>query len=376
MPSVSASDSLSGYSVEVSQSVKVAVIGASGYTGAELLRVICDHPQMRLTAVFGYSSAGKSIGEVFASFAHLDLRLLSFDPDLVAEVAEVAFLALPHGATQEAADQLLTRGVKVIDLSADHRFDEPEMYAQVYGTEHTHPTRLREAVYGLPELRRNELRGASFVACPGCYPTSVTLAVAPALNAGLLANYEVIADCKSGISGAGRSARVGSLFSERGESMQGYKTLDHRHAPEIEMNLNRLLSGLDGDSRDQNLSETSRSKVWFSPHLVPMSRGILSTVYLRLSSSLTEIEVRDVYQQFYKDEPFVTFLDQGQHPTTLAVRGTNRCHIGLTVRSNLLVVHSAIDNLGKGAAGQAVQCFNLMQGLEEKTGLRSTALYP
>ena len=376
MPSVSASDSYSGDSVELLQPINVAVVGASGYTGAELLRVIYDHPQMKLTAVFGHSTAGKRLGEVFPSFAHVDLRLLSFDPDIVADLAEVAFLALPHGTTQTAADQLLSRGVKVIDLSADHRFDDPEMYAQVYGQAHAHPHRLSEAVYGLPELRRNELQDASFVACPGCYPTSVTLAVAPVLQAGLLANYEVIADCKSGVSGAGRSAKVSSLFSERGEAIQGYKTLDHRHAPEIEMNLNRVLSSLDEVLRDHQSSEPLTSKVWFSPHLVPMSRGILSTVYLRLKPSLTETKIRDLYHQFYETEPFVTVLDQGQHPTTLAVRGTNRCHLGVTVRSDLLVVHSAIDNLGKGAAGQAVQCFNLMQGLEEETGLRCTALYP
>jgi N-acetyl-gamma-glutamyl-phosphate reductase len=361
------------------QVIDVAVVGASGYTGAELLRLICDHPHMKLTAVFGHSTAGKRIGDVFPSFAHLDFTLLAFDPDLVAKTADVAFLALPYGTAQDAADALLNRSVKVIDLSADHRFDDAAQYERVYGAEHAHPERLREAVYGLPELRREELRDAHFVACPGCYPTSVTLAVAPALNADVLASYEVIADCKSGVSGAGRSARVGSLFAERGESMQGYKTLDHRHAPEIEMNLNRLLTQLKSATDEIEpavKNDMDKSKVWFSPHLVPMSRGILSTVYLRLKPSVTEDAVRDLYLQFYQHEPFVTLLSAGQHPTTLAVRGSNRCHLGITVRSDLLVVHAAIDNLGKGAAGQAVQCFNLIYGLEELSGLRSTGLYP
>ena len=380
MTSVSASDS-SPASVEAGSATRVAVVGASGYTGAELLRLICDHPQMTLTAVFGHSSAGKHIGEVFPSFAHLDLTLLAFDPELVAEMAEVAFLALPHGTTQEAADALLSRDVQVIDLSADHRFDHPEQYAEVYGAEHQHPERLREAVYGLPELRRAEVSEAHFIACPGCYPTSVVLAVAPAIRAGILSHYEVIADCKSGVSGAGRAPRVGSLFAERGESMQGYKTLDHRHAPEIEMNIDRLIAQRSGEEDTSQEAgrvngERAQSKVWFSPHLVPMSRGILSTVYLRLRTPMSESVVRDLYQTFYQTEPFVTLLPSGQHPTTLAVRGTNRCHIGVTVRSDLLVVHAAIDNLGKGAAGQAVQCFNLMRGLEEQSGLGATGVYP
>ena len=345
--------------------ISVAVVGASGYTGAELLRLINQHPQMQLSAVFGHSTAGKNIGEVFMSLAHLDLTLLAFDPEVVAEVAEVAFLALPHGASQEAAHALLSRGVQVIDLSADHRFDDPRRYEEVYGAAHAYPQRLREAVYGLPELWRDELRGASFAAGPGCYPTSVTLAVAPALSADILSSREVIADCKSGVSGAGRSAKVTGLFAERAESMQGYKTLDHRHAPEIEMNLNRVASGEGGDI-----------KVWFSPHLVPMSRGILSTVYLRLKASCDATYVREVYQDFYRSEPFVTLLASGEHPTTLAVRGTNRCHLGVTVREDLLVVHAAIDNLGKGAAGQAIQCFNVMRGLDEQVGLGATALYP
>ena len=346
-------------------STPVAVIGASGYTGAELIRLIDMHPQLSLEAVYAHSNAGRPLGDVFPSFTHLGLTLRSFDVKEVAEIAQVAFLALPHGTSQNAAHALRNQGVRVIDLSADHRFDDPSLYEQVYGSPHAFPARLKEAVYGLPELHRERLKDALFVACPGCYPTSVVLATMPAITDQLLSSYEVIADCKSGVSGAGRSASVTSLFSERGESIQGYKTLAHRHAPEMEMSIRHLLS-----------DSSVHPKVHFAPHLIPMSRGILSTVYLRLKPNVTEDDVRQAYLRHYKDEPFVTLLASGQNPTTLAVRGSNRCHLGLTVSAGLLVVHAAIDNLGKGAASQALQCCNLMLGLPEELGVSHTGVYP
>lgn len=346
--------------------LKVAVIGASGYTGAELLRLIEGHPMIDLVMVCGHSKAGESLSTVFPAFAHSDLVLQGFCADRVAAEVEVAFLALPHGTAQEATEALRSRGVKVIDLSADHRFDDPDHYAEVYGAPHLFPERLREATYGLAELNREQIKRSSLIACPGCYPTSVALAVSPALSGGLLSCYEVIADCKSGLSGAGRSAKVGSLFSERGESMQGYSTLVHRHAPEMEITLNKCLPS----------DSSERITVHFSPHLAPMSRGILSTVYLRLMSTVDAEQVREQYLDFYRDEPFVTVLPEGHSPNTLSVRGTNRCQLGLTVKKGLLVVHSAIDNLGKGAAGQALQCFNLINGLEETLGLRHVGVYP
>jgi N-acetyl-gamma-glutamyl-phosphate reductase len=303
------------------------------------------------------------------------MTLASFDPDLVAQTSELVFLALPHGASQSAAHELRLRGVKVVDLSADHRFDDPSEYERVYGAPHTYPDRLREAIYGLPELRRAELLNSDFVACPGCYPTSVTLAVIPMIEAGLLADLEVIADCKSGVSGAGRGASVSSLFSERGETIQGYKTLAHRHAPEIEMNLNRVFR-MNSDTQNNEALGDQRCCVHFAPHLVPMSRGILSTVYLRPHTSVQEDELRALYEERYRDEEFVHVLPQGQHPTTLAVRGSNHCHLGLTVTPRLVVVHSAIDNLGKGAASQAIQCSNLMLGFAEGLGVSHIGVYP
>ncbi len=353
----------------------VVVVGASGYTGAELLRYLTVHPLVEVRAVYGHSKAGLPLGEVFPSLAHSALTLSAFDPDAAAEVASVAFLALPHGASQEAARALRERGVRVIDLSADHRFNDPAEYARVYGAPHAHPALLEEAVYGLPELFRDEIRGAGLVACPGCYPTSVALGAAPALRAGLTRDAEVIADCKSGVSGAGRTPKEASLLAERAESMQGYQTLAHRHAPEMEATLGRVLAAAAGEeARGQRARGGAR--VHFAPHLAPMSRGILSTLYLRLKPGVTEQEARAAYEDAYSREPLVTLLPAGQHPTTLAVRGTSRCHIGLTARGDLLVVHSAIDNLGKGAAGQAVQCLNLMAGLDEPLGLTAAGLYP
>lgn len=350
-----------------STKVSVAVVGASGYTGAELLRLIVAHPLIELKAVYSHSTAGKKLAEVFPAFAHSDLTLLPFDAEKVASCAQVAFLALPHGTAQEATYQLRQHKVIVIDLSADHRFDDPLQYAQVYGSAHLHPQNLQETVYGLPELYRDQIKRSSLIACPGCYPTSVALALTPALKAGLLSSYEVIADSKSGVSGAGRSASITSLFAERGESIQGYKTLAHRHAPEMEMSFNR----------QRPISEQDQEAcIHFAPHLIPMSRGILSTVYLKLKQGVSAEKVREIYQKAYRDEYFVTLLPEGEHPNTLSVRGTNRCHLGLTVRSHLLVVHAAIDNLGKGAAGQALQCFNLRLGFEETLGLKQVGVYP
>ena len=358
-----------------SHPVAVTVVGASGYTGAELLRLLAQHPHLELSAVYAHSKAGRALGEVFPALAHSDVVLERFAPDHAASRAQVAFLALPHGASQEAAHELRARDVLVIDLSADHRFNDPAQYAEIYGAPHRYPERLKEAVYGLPELFRAQLSGAQLIACPGCYPTSVALGASPALRAGLTSSHEVIADCKSGVSGAGRGAKEGSLFAERAEAMQGYATLNHRHAPEMEATLGRVVAEREGQAAPDQRARGDL-KVHFSPHLTPMSRGILSTLYLRLKAGVTAQEVRAAYEAAYCDEPFVTLLPEGRHVTTLAVRGTNRCHLDLTVQGDMLVVHSAIDNLGKGAASQAIQCFNISLGLPEVTGLTATGVYP
>ena len=294
---------------------------------------------------------------VAPAFSGIELPpLRRFDADEVASKAQYAFLALPHQTAQGAAAALLNRGVQVIDLSADHRFDDPEFYESIY-SKHAHPDSLQQTVYGLPELNRIAIRTTRLVGCPGCYPTSVILAAAPIRFANLLADDELIADCKSGVSGAGRTPGAANLFPETADGLHAYKTLNHRHAPEM----TRALEG---------------TQVHFVPHLVPMTRGILATVYARLKAEVTLEMVREIYQHAYGSEPFVTVLGPGEHPDPRHVRGTNRCHIGLFLKDNLLVVQSAIDNLGKGAAGQAVQCFNLMAALPEDAGLEQTAIFP
>ncbi|MCA9538051.1 MAG: N-acetyl-gamma-glutamyl-phosphate reductase [Myxococcales bacterium] len=337
--------------------VRVALVGASGYTGLEALRLLRRHPAVQLTALYADKSAGRAMAESAPAFTGIDLPPIErFDADAAAAAAEFAFLALPHGTAQTATAALLERGVRVIDLSADHRFDDPAFYAAIYGA-HAHPESLARTVYGLPEHNRAAIRSAALIGCPGCYPTSVILASGPALFAGLLDRAEVIADCKSGVSGAGRSPSAGTHFPETSEGLHAYKTLAHRHAPEM----SRALRG---------------ARVAFVPHLVPINRGILSTVYLRLRAGVDADEVRAVYTKAYADEPFTHLLPAGAHPDPRHVRGTNHCHLGLFVDGDLLVVQSAIDNLGKGAAGQAVQCFNLMADRPEVCGLTDTAVFP
>ncbi len=337
--------------------IRVALAGATGYTGAEALRLLAAHPSAQVTMLCANRCAGQPISETLPSFSGVDLPMpVRFDAAAVAEVADFAMLALPHGTAQHAAADLLEAGVRVIDLSADHRFDDADAYAAVY-SEHARPESLAHTVYGLAEHNREAIRESRLVGCPGCYPTSVILAAAPARFGGLLEGDEIIADCKSGVSGAGRSPGPGAHFPETADGMRAYKTLAHRHAPEM----GRALKG---------------ATVRFVPHLVPMIRGILATVYLRLRAGVRAADVRRTYRAAYADEPFVHVVGEGVHPDTRHVRGTNRCHLGLFVDGDLLVVQSAIDNLGKGAAGQAVQNLNLMAGFPETTGLSHTALFP
>ena len=338
--------------------ISVALVGASGYTGLELTRLLLNHPTAHLALMCAGRSAGEPADSVNPALKGLGLPpLVAFDADEIAAKCTYAFLGLPHKTAQDVTHELLERGVKVVDLSADHRFDDADFYAAVYEP-HRHPENCAKTVYGCPELHREAIRNTRLVGAPGCYPTSVILGVAPALNGGLLAAAHAIADCKSGVSGAGRNPGPGTHFPETADGLHAYKTLNHRHAPEME----RILGG--------------GMQVEFVPHLVPMNRGILSTIYLRLKPGVDETAVRDVYQSQYGDEPFIALLESGAHPDPRHVRGTNRCHIGLFVKGERLVVQSAIDNLGKGAAGQAIQCFNLMAGIAETSGLEGTAFFP
>jgi N-acetyl-gamma-glutamyl-phosphate reductase len=339
--------------------IRVALVGASGYTGAEALRLLYTHPQVHLARVCAHSRAGEPLADILPSFAGVDglPPVVAFDADDVASAAQFAMLAVPHGTAQVLTAELLARGVRVVDLSADHRFDDPSFYDAVYPKPHQHPESLARTVYGIPELNRARIAQSDLVGAAGCYPTSVILASRPAVMADLLTEDAIIADCKSGVSGAGRKTGLGTHYPETSDGMRAYKTLDHRHAPEIERAL-------------------GRSKVHFVPHLVPMIRGILATVYLPLKPGVDAAAVRAAYSAAYADEPFVTLLPEGKHPDTRHVRGTNRVQVGLFVQGDLLVAQAVIDNLCKGSSGQAIQCLNLMAGLPEHMGLTQTAIFP
>lgn len=343
--------------------VKATIINVTSYMGAELARLLCRHPGVQIVSVTGRSEAGKKLGEVFPHLSDIDLTIDSSPGE-----ADLVFSSLPHKTSAETLLPLIEKGVKVIDLSADFRLKEPGEYPRWYDFDHPAPALLGRAVYGLPELHRSEIMGASLVANPGCYPTGAILALAPALKQGLI-RPEIIVDSKSGISGAGRTPNLKGHYAEANESVSAYALEGHRHLPEILQELGVLRSG-------DPLSVT------FVPHLVPMTRGILSSCYAQLAEGKTVddqkgiAEIRQVYRDFYKSEPFVRVVDTP--PQTKHTLGSNLCLIHPTVdlRTNRLVVISCLDNLVKGGSGQAVQNMNLMLGFPETTGLESLAIYP
>lgn len=345
--------------------IKVGVIGATGYAGEELVRILARHPQVELVALTSQSYAGKSMAEVYPSLTgYVNLNCEDQDVPGVVGRSEVVMVALPHGHSAPVAREVAARGKKMVDLGADFRFDLADTYQKWYSHEHEAADLLAQAVYGLPELHRRRIRETWLVANPGCYPTGAILALAPALAEGLIDPASIIIDAKSGVSGAGRGLALGSLYAEVNESVHPYNVGRHRHTPEIEQELTRLAG------RDVVVS--------FTPHLMPMTRGILSTVYATLTVPLSPEQVREAYRRFYRDEDFVRLLPEGQWPHTKWVYGSNHCHLNLTVdgRTGRLVVVSAIDNLVKGAAGQAVQNMNLLFGLPENLGLDYPGLCP
>ena len=344
--------------------LRVAVAGASGYTGFELIRILSGHPQARLTMITSRQQMGKKLADFYPAFRkHLDLTFEDAAPDQFAESADLVFTALPHQAAMDLVPALLERNLKVVDLSADYRFRDPEVYARWYEP-HKTPELLPGAVYGLPELYRESIRTARLVGNPGCYPTSVILAAAPLLRGSLIDSGTIIADSKSGASGAGRGLSLPLHFCEAHESFKAYKVAEHRHTPEIEQELS-LLAG-------QSI------QISFTPHLVPMSRGILSTVYATLKPGLSASEVERAFHLFYDDAPFVRLCGKGELPTTLQVRGSNYCDMGWKVdeRVRRVIVVSVIDNLTRGASGQAVCNMNLMSGFPEDMGLNTPPWQP
>lgn len=345
--------------------MKAAVVGAAGYSGEELVRLLLGHPQVTLAAVTSRALAGKNLAASFPRFAASPkARALSFtapDPRRLADQADVIFLALPHGVAAEFAEPLLAAGKRVIDLSADFRLKSPEIYQEFYGHPHPAPALLERSVYGLSELYRSEIKNGALIACPGCYPTSILLPLLPLLRAGLIDPAEIIADCKSGVSGAGRKTAEEFLFVECNESVRAYGTPKHRHLSEIEQELTKVAN--------------RPMVVQFTPHLIPMNRGIFTTLYLRPARELSEPAfaraVGETMRAAYGAEPFVSLLGEEQLPDTKHVVGTNLAEISWKTdpRTGRLLMFSCLDNLLKGASGQAIQNFNIACGFPETTGL-------
>jgi len=335
--------------------LKIGVIGATGYTGEEILKILLKIPEVRVTYISAKVDKKSNIDEVFPYFkGRLSLECDNLDVKKAIELCDLLFLALPHTVSLEIAPQLLKANKKVIDLSADYRLDA-KVYKDWYKAEQKDIQNLKSAVYGLPELYREEIKKAKLIANPGCYPTAAILSLAPAITAWSKEIESIIIDAKSGVTGAGRKASLDFFFSEINENLKAYKVNIHQHMPEI----------------DQELSKLSGSKVSvvFVPHLMPINRGILETAYVRLSQSITTEKAVDVYKKFYKTEDFVRVRIDGTFPQIKDVVGTNFCDIGLKAEGNLLIVVTCIDNLIKGAAGQAVQNMNLMCGFKETAGL-------
>ncbi|GFO54296.1 N-acetyl-gamma-glutamyl-phosphate reductase [Geomonas sp. Red276] len=345
--------------------LKVAVVGASGYTGVELLRILHSHPEVAVTCVTSEQSAGRPVSDVFPTLrGRCDILLENLEPVTIAEKVDVVFTALPHKAAMAVVPTFLKMGKDVVDLSADYRLHDAEIYHKWYD-KHLNPEYLEKAVYGIPELRRAEIAEASLIANPGCYPTSVILGLAPLLKGKVINPASIIVDAKSGTSGAGRGAKVDNLYCEVNESFRAYGVGGvHRHIPEIEQELS-LLAGSD-------------ITISFTPHLVPMDRGILSTIYAAPNGKVTAAELITLYETFYDGEPFVRVLPEGRLPSTAYVRGSNFCDIGIVVdeRTGRIIILSAIDNLVKGASGQAIQNMNLMCGFPETLGLELLPVFP
>ncbi len=341
----------------------MAVVGATGYTGLELLRLAAGHPEVRVTCVTSRKEAGKTLSEYWGFRAYPeDLLFSPPEPETVAEKAEVAFLCVPHGTAQEMAAALLAMGLKVIDLSADFRLPEAQIYEKWYGLPHQYPELLKEAIYGLTEIHTEKIRKARLIANPGCYPTAVLLPLIPLLQKKLISPEDILIDAKSGVSGAGRKADTALSFCEVNEDFRAYKVATHRHTPEMEKELSQAAG--------------KEVKILFVPHLVPMERGILATLYVR--SQASEEVIYHALADFYADKPFVEVLPPGQIPRIAEVRGTNLCRLGIKQdpRTGRTIILSAIDNLVKGASGQALQNLNLMYGLPEETGLPRNPVFP
>ena len=342
--------------------IKVGVVGGTGYTGVELLRLLVNHPEVDLRVITSRSEAGLAVADMFPNLrGRLGLRFSAPDPEALAG-CDLVYFATPNGTAMQSVPDLLAAGVRVIDLAADFRLRDPAVWEQWYGMPHACADVLADAVYGLPEVNRDRIRQARIVANPGCYPTAVQLGLLPLVESGLVDDGTLVADVKSGVSGAGRKAAVASLLCEAGDSFKAYAVPGHRHLPEIRQGLEQAAGRAIG--------------LTFVPHLVPMIRGIHATLYARLSTEA--VDLQGLFERRYAGEPFVDVMPAGSHPETRSVRGANHCRIAVhrPQSGDTVVVLAVIDNLVKGAAGQAVQNMNLMFGFPEQSALEGVALLP
>lgn len=342
--------------------IKAAIIGATGYTGLELLRILLNHPEVEISAVTSRSQKKSDISSVFPALKNLSgIFTQEFDPDTIADNADIVFTALPHGSSMETVVSLIKRGVKVVDLSADFRFKDISVYNKYYG-EHKAPDMVEQSVYGLSELNRENIAVATLVGNPGCYPTSAVIPLVPLLKEKIIDPENIVINSVSGLSGAGKAATLESSFCSVNENFKAYKVGTHRHNPEIEESL--------------KLFSCQQITTLFIPHLAPMSRGILTTITGKYSKKISSTDLLETVGYLYNEEPFIRIMAENEFPDTLNVRGSNFCDIGAKVddRTGNIILVSAIDNLVKGAAGQAVQNMNIMFGLPEASGLNSIPL--
>ncbi len=347
--------------------IKAGIVGGTGYTGVELLRLLVGHPQVEVSVITSRAEAGVPVADLYPSLrGHLDLAFT--EPDLATlGQCDVVFFATPHGVAQNLMPDLLQTGTRVIDLSADFRLRDTDLWSQWYGQPHGCPELVGEAVYGLPEVNRDTIRGARLVACPGCYPTATQLGLLPLLENNLVDAGRLVVNAASGATGAGRQGKVDLLLTEVSDSFKAYAAAGHRHLPEIEQGL-----------RDIQPGGAQPARITFVPHLLPMIRGIHATLYARLLNDADVPDLQALYERRYADEPFVDVLPAGEHPQTRTVKGSNLCRISVfrPQQRDTVVVLSVIDNLTKGASGQAVQNMNIMFGFDERLGLDLVALLP
>lgn len=341
--------------------VNIGIVGGTGYTGVELMRLLALHPDVNLQVITSRSNAGTAVADMFPNLRG-KLSLSFSEPSVDSyKSCDLVFFATPNATAMHQVKELLDAGVKVVDLAADFRIKDIAVWEQWYGTKHVCPEIVEQAVYGLPEMNRQQIQSANLVANPGCYVTAVTLGLLPLLHHNRINPSTIIADGKSGVSGAGRGANVAMLFSEAAESVKAYAVAGHRHQPEIKQNLQQL---------------DAAAELVFVPHLMPMIRGIHATMYAELTAGVDQLQ--EQFESYYADEPFVDVMPEGSNPETRSVKGANQCRIAIQAlpQSGRVVVMSVIDNLVKGAAGQAVQNMNLMLGLDEKRGLSALGLMP